>query len=52
MVRSLFRTSAQVHLRAGRALGETGISLEELQWAQTFASWRARYADRLVDERV
>lgn len=52
VVMSLFSPRAQVHLRAGRALGETGISLEELQWAQTFASWRARYADRLVDERI
>lgn len=52
LVRSMFRPRAQDHLRAGRALGETGISLEELQWAQTLASWRARYGDRLADERL
>jgi hypothetical protein len=52
VVRSLFRPRAQNHLRAGAALGDTGISLHELQWAQTLASWRARYADRLVDERL
>jgi hypothetical protein len=49
---SVFTPRAQQHLRAGRALGETGISIEELQWAQTLSSWRARYRDRLADERL
>lgn len=50
VVLAMFHPRAQSHLRAGRALRSTGVTMETIQWGEALASWRARYRDRLVDE--
>jgi hypothetical protein len=52
VVLAMFHPRAQNLLREGRAMRDTGISMVAVQWGEALASWRARYRDRIADERL